>query len=351
MTGDLDLRGNKLILPGEINMNRKLIKDLDTDETDDLLAVNMATLKKFYSLSSGDIHLQDKFNVKNSKPQSFQEMPTNYDNLISYEDAKKAFVSKKETFAMEADLDMGNHQIFNVKDPTVSDHGANKKYVDDEDAKHLPLSGGTMTGPINAEGQKITNLAAPTANADAATKKFVQDEVANHVLNPVLNGNLNMTLHKITNLGAPTANTDAATKKYVDDEDAKHLPLSGGTMAGDINASGNKITNLPSPTTTSEPTTKHYVDQSHLSQSGIQKNEFLYLMHDVNESSSESNITVLGIKKFPQTPHTINKNAKKFLMRKDAQNKYASRIGFNLYQRPAGPYTFVVEFFLQLKQT
>ena len=47
MTGNLDLRGNKLILPGEINMNRKLIKDLDTDETDDLSAVNMATLKNF----------------------------------------------------------------------------------------------------------------------------------------------------------------------------------------------------------------------------------------------------------------------------------------------------------------
>ena len=47
MTGDLDFRGNKLILPGEINMNRKLIKDLDTDESDDLSAVNMVTLKKF----------------------------------------------------------------------------------------------------------------------------------------------------------------------------------------------------------------------------------------------------------------------------------------------------------------
>ena len=68
-------------------------------------------------------------------------------------------------------------------------------------------------------------------------------------------------------------------------------------------------------------------------------------MQDVNESSSESNITVLGILKFLQTPHTINKKAYKFLMRKDAQNKYASRIGFNLYQLPAGAYTFVVEFF------
>ena len=71
MTGDLDLRGNRLILPGEINMNRKLIKNLDVDKTDDLSAVNMVTVKKFSFPSSGDIDLQDKFNVKNSKPQSF----------------------------------------------------------------------------------------------------------------------------------------------------------------------------------------------------------------------------------------------------------------------------------------
>ena len=45
MTSDLDLRGNKLILPGEINMNAKLIKNLDSDESDDLSAVNMAMLK------------------------------------------------------------------------------------------------------------------------------------------------------------------------------------------------------------------------------------------------------------------------------------------------------------------
>ena len=68
-------------------------------------------------------------------------------------------------------------------------------------------------------------------------------------------------------------------------------------------------------------------------------------MQDVNESSSESNITVLGIKKFPQTPHTLNKYAYKFTMKKLAQDKYASRIGFNFYKIPAKAYTLVVEFF------
>ena len=45
MTGDLDMRGNKIILPGEIDMDRKLITNLDTDQNQDLSAVNMVTLK------------------------------------------------------------------------------------------------------------------------------------------------------------------------------------------------------------------------------------------------------------------------------------------------------------------
>ena len=171
-------------------------------------------------------------------------MQTNYGNLISYEDAKKAFLSKKETFAMEADLDMGNHQIFNVKDPTVSDHGVNKKYVDAETAT------------------KFNQLTSST-NAKFAT--------------------------------AQNERNQKADKSYVD---TTFLKLSGGTMTSDIDTGGNKITNLPSPGSSNEPATKHYVDQSHLSQSGIQKNKFLYLMQDVNESSSESNITVSGTKTF-----------------------------------------------------
>ena len=91
--------------------------------------------------------------------------------------------------------------------------------------------------------------------------------------------------------------------------------------------------------------TKEYVDKTHLSQSGIQKNEFLYLMSDVNESSSESNIRVKGISQFPKTPHSLFKNAYNFTMGKDNQNKYASRLGFNFCKLPAGAYTFVVEFF------
>ena len=45
MTGDLDLRGNKIIFPSEIDMDRKLIVNLDTASNQDLSTANMITLK------------------------------------------------------------------------------------------------------------------------------------------------------------------------------------------------------------------------------------------------------------------------------------------------------------------
>ena len=163
MTGDLDLRGNKLILPGEINMYRKLIKNLDVDENDDLSAVNMVTLKKFSS-TSGDIDLQEKFNVKNSKQQNFCHLSSNYDNLVSYSDVKNIFLSRKETFAMQTDLDMGNHRIFNVKDPTVDDQGANMRFVNSQISK---FAANPILRETDLSGEKITNLATPTNDDDA----------------------------------------------------------------------------------------------------------------------------------------------------------------------------------------
>ena len=78
---------------------------------------------------------------------------------------------------MEAALGMGNHTIFNVKDPTVADQGANKRCVDDKDAKRdaaiLKLNTTAQLKAdktdVDANNVKITNNR--SAINDIKTKK------------------------------------------------------------------------------------------------------------------------------------------------------------------------------------
>ena len=310
MTGDLDLRGQKLINPGEIDMNRKKIKNLSVDENDDLSAVNMATLKK-HSASAGNIDLQEKYNVLNSKQRSLNELKTHYDSLVSYEEVKQNFLSRVETFAMGTTLNMNSKQIINLKDPTLGKEPATKDYADEK----LSKAGGRMTGAINMGIHEITNLATPTGNSNAATKKYVDD------LDTTLRGQI--------------TNEVLAIQGFLD----KKIDI------GEIDQKNEKIINLGEPTSAKDAATKSYVDKSHVSQSGLQQNVFLYQMTDVLESSSVTNITVTGIKTFPNTPHTLFKKAYHFTIGKNAQNKYNARIGFNFYPVPKGAYTYVVEYF------
>ena len=356
MTGDLDLRGQKLINPGEIKMNRKLITNLDTAEDNDLSAVNMITLKKFHPNAPApthevtkDIDLKELFNVVKSKQQTWDDLKTNYDNLVSYNDVKNIFLSRKQTFTMETALDMGKHTIFNVKDPTVDDQGVNKGYVD---KKFLPLLGGTMKNELSMGGNKITNLPKPTANSDAATKKFVVGKTDKCLLlaGGTMTGPINMGGKKVTNAATPTRPTDAATKFFVEKETQKCLSLGGGTMTGQIDIGGGKITNLGDPTDDKDAVNMKFVDAK-ISENGISatshpKDEFRYLMEDPLQSSSESNIVVTDIVDFQQSPHKMNKKAYALKIdKRSSDNMFLGRIGFNMFKIPEGEYTICVEFF------
>ena len=332
MTGDLDLRGQKLINPGEIEMNRKLITNLDTDENNDLSAVNMITLKKFHPNAPApthevtkDIDLKELFNVVQSKQQTYHDLGTHYDNLVSYNDVKNIFVSRKDTFPMETALDMGNQTIFNVKDPTIDDQGVNKVYVD---KKFLPLSGGTMKNGLSMGGNKISNIAKPTRDADAATKKFVVDKT-NKCLplsGGTMTGPLDMGTKSISNLPTPKTPSEATSKQYVD----RQLNLKVGNVVADM--------------IETEVRLKKYVDDSH-NTTGLPKDSFRYLIEEVDESSSESGITETAIVDFPNSPHLYNKKAYAFKVAKDDTNLFAGRLGLNMFQLPEGEFTLCIEFF------
>ena len=282
MTGDLDLRGQKLINPGEIKMNRKLITNLDTDEDNDLSAVNMITLKKFHPNAPApthevtkDIDLKELFNVVKSKQRSLNELKTHYDTLVSFEEVKENFLSRQEEFPMETQLNMNHNSITNLKDPTFGGEAATKAYVDativSSTATKLNLSGGKMTGSIDMNQNKIINLPKPTEENDAVNMDYLDKKI------------------------------DGLKKR-----------IAKNTI-----------------TATSHP-----------------KDEFRYLMEEVDESSSESNISVTGIVDFQQSPHKINKKAYALKINKrSSDNKFLGRIGFDMFKIPEGEYTICVEFF------
>ena len=284
-------------------------------KNNDLSAVNMITLKKFHPdvpahthEVTKDIDLKELFNVIQSKQRSLNELKTHYDSLVSFEEVNENFLSRQEEFPMQTQLNMNHNSITNLKDPEFGGEAATKKYVDDIETKLL-------------------------------------SDVALELIKKIDIGEIDMKGERIINLGNPLYSSDAINTSYLHSFMSAYLNTDGGTMEGQIDMNNNKIINLPEPTSAKDAATKDFVEKSHVSQSGLQKNVFLYQMTDVNESSSESNITVTGIKDFANTPHTLFKKAYHFTIGKNAQNEYNARIGFNFNPVPTGAYTYVVEYF------
>ena len=311
MTGDLDLRGQKLINPGEIKMNRKLITNLGTDEDNDLSAVNMITLKKFHPdvpahthEVTKDIDLKELFNVIQSKQRSLNELKTHYDSLVSFEEVNENFLSRQEEFPMQTQLNMNHNSITNLKDPEFGGEAATKSYAD----KKLDLAGGTMTGSIDMKGERIINL------------------------------------------GKPLYSSDAINTTYLHNFMTGYLNIDGGTMSGQINMANHKIINLPEPTEDNDAVNMEFVDTK-IAENGISAishppNEFDYLMKDALESSSETGVSGVAIVDFAATPHKFNK--KSYVMqiaKRAADNMFLGRLGFNMFKLPEGEYTICVEFF------
>ena len=60
-----------------------------------------------------DIDLKGNNNVIGSEKQDFQSLNTNWNNLVSYEETRETFVSRKESvFPMEPYLDHGKNYMY-----------------------------------------------------------------------------------------------------------------------------------------------------------------------------------------------------------------------------------------------
>lgn len=108
---------------------------------------------------------------------------------------------------------------------------------------------GTVAQAWSAGTQIRSALTAEIINNALAAYFNIQQVLASAFL-PLTGGTLSGPL---TLSADPTAALHAATKQYVDNVQGNKLPLTGGTMQGTINMNSNRIISLPAPVTTSEP--------------------------------------------------------------------------------------------------
>ena len=381
MVGDLDLRGNKIILPGEIQMDRKLITNLDTDENQDLSAVNMITLKNKvepkadkdyvdFEITKQNALINNTFVKKTGDqmngdlilPHDSYPVDDNTNKAISYETQREIFLSRRESFPMQADINMNNNFIQNIATPTSSHQGVNKGYCDYNFLNRQ--KGGRIMGSLSMNQNDLIGIPdTPKFGNSAVNKNYVDGEITKidttqfvKKVGDTMTGALNMNGNQIIRLKEPGSSSDASTKGYTDRKidniqkiDTTSFIKKDGSvpMAADFDMGTHKIINVGQPTTDTDAASKGYIDntlaESHLI-SSHKSNEFKYL-NDPNETSSEYNITVEAFTDFNESPHK-NEKAFEITLQKDAgTNDYRSRMGFNLYPLPLGTYTIIFEYY------
>ncbi len=146
-------------------------------------------------------------------------------------------------FTMTGDIDMGNNKILKLENPTLPKSAANKEYVDNN---FLSKHGGTILGNISMSGLGITNLnPTPQSNNDAVTKGYVDNQIqlsgGLSLSGITMQGDIDMNGNEISGLVDPTNDDMAASKGFVE---SNFLDLGGGAMVGDIDMGGYEIKNM-----------------------------------------------------------------------------------------------------------
>ena len=286
-------------------------------------------------------------------------IPDNTNKVINYESQREIFLSRQESFPMEADINMNNNFIQNIATPTSSHQVTNKGYCDYNFLNRQ--KGGVLMGSLSMNRNDLTGIPdTPKFGYSAVNKNYVDGEITKIDTTPfvkldgsrTMTGNLDMGDHSIQKVGEPVNSDDVATKNYVDAEigyiSTPFLKLDGTrAMTGVLNMNDHKISNLKMPKFNTDAANKQYIDEallkSHLVSSHIE-NAFKYLS-DQDESSSERNIIVNGIQDFNGSPHKNKKAYDIDLIYTSGTQNYDSKIGINLYPLPVGKYTIIMEYY------
>ncbi len=121
-------------------------------------------------------------------------------------------------FTMTSDIDMGDNKILKLADPITSKSATNKEYVDNN---FLSKHGGLLLGNVAMSGQSITNLnPTPQNNNDAVTKSYVDNQIrlsgGLSLSGITMQGDIDMNGNEISGLVDPINDDMAASKGFVE---------------------------------------------------------------------------------------------------------------------------------------
>ena len=278
-------------------------------------------------------------------------IPGNTNKVINYESQREIFLSRQESFPMQADINMNNNFIQNIATPTSSHQVTNKGYCDFNFLNRQ--KGGVLMGPLSMNRNDLTGIPdTPKFGHSAVNKNYVDAKIPSVDSTQFVKkagdrmiGDLDMGSHFVKNVGINLSDdTTVVPRSYVDSfaNSAIHNPLER-----DLYASNFQIKQLKIPTDVQDAINKKYFDEellkSHLLPSHIE-NAFKYLS-DQDESSSERNIIVNGIQDYNGSPHKNKKAYDIDLIYTSGTQNYDSKIGINLYPLPVGKFTIIMEYY------
>ena len=352
---DYDMQNKKLVNVKQGTNNNDVVTKSQLDS--DIAKIPSVDTSKFM-LKAGDTMTGSLIVPKDNYP-----VHGNLNKVISYESQREIFLSKKEGGRMEQHIDMGGLNIVNLKSPTASNHASNKGYVDSEIRK-IPITDSSkfikkdgsvlMEANLDMNNQFITNIKDPVNADHGVNKKYVDNQLGtkedlSKTTTQTFQGRIQVPDFD------PSSHSESDIVNLKDINDTFLNKNKGGVLKNPITFLSSllnnqkQINNLGTPRYNSSAANKSYVDET-LAQSQIdssnKKNAFKYLF-DVDESSSENNIVVIGISDFAQSPHKNKQAYKVGLLKNPKSNDYQSKIGFNLYPLSIGKFTSVLEYYPQ----
>ena len=209
-------------------------------------------------------------------------IPGNTNKVINYESQREIFLSRQESFPMQADINMNNNFIQNIATPTSSHQVTNKGYCDYNFLNRQ--KGGVLMGPLSMNRNDLTGIPdTPKFGYSAVNKNYVDGEISKIPgtdTSPFLKidgtrpmtGNLDMGGKKITGAGDPTASfhsTDAVNFRSMVGTlrglriglNMSFVHLDGSeAMTGNLDMGDHSIQKVGEPVNSDDVATKNYVD-------------------------------------------------------------------------------------------